>query len=111
MDNGSVRQRSDWMRHTRPRRALWSMLAGTILDVATVIVCALNAVSAQQAVAMALPAALITAVSFIALLLPDPWCAWRRGFMAGCETAAQRDRTPAAVEAVQKGLRAVRLSA
>jgi hypothetical protein len=111
MDSGFVRQRSDWMRLVRPRRALWSMVAGIILDVATVTVCALNAVSAQQAVAMALPAALITAGSFIALLVPDPWCAWRRGFMHGCEAAARRDRAPAAVNVDQKGLRTVRLTA
>jgi hypothetical protein len=111
MDNESVRQRSDWMHLTRPRRALWSMVAGIILDVATVIVCALNAVSAQQAVAMALPAALITAGSFIALLVPDPWSAWRRGFILGCEAAAWRDRTPATADVDQKSLRTVRLSA
>ena len=86
------------------------LIAGTILDVATVIVCALNAVSAQQAVAMALPAALLTSGGFIALLLPDPWCAWRRGFMHGAQAAARSDQGPA-VDVAQKGLRKVRLSA
>jgi hypothetical protein len=111
MDNGSRRLRSDWMHLTRPRRALWFMVAGGILDAATVIVCALDAVSAQQAVAMALPAALITGGGFIALLVPDPWCAWRRGFMHGCEAAARRDPSLAAVNVAQKGLREVRLAA
>ncbi|HUA31546.1 MAG TPA: hypothetical protein VMC03_21885 [Streptosporangiaceae bacterium] len=86
------------------------MVAGIILDAATVIVCALNAVSAQQAIAMALPAALITAGSFLALLVPDPWSAWRRGFMLGCEAAAWRDRPPETVDVDQKGLRTVRLN-
>jgi hypothetical protein len=90
------------------------MITGAILDVATVIVCALNAISAQQAIAMALPAALLTAGGLIALLLPDPWCAWRRGFMHGCQAAARSDPSPAvdvAQNKVNKGLRKVRLSA
>lgn len=109
MNNGSLRQQHDWMYRTRAKRALWSMVAGIVLDVATVIVCALDAVSAQQAIAMALPAGLITAGGFIALLVPDPWIAWRRGFMHGCEAAARCDPRPTTVDSAQKGLRKVRL--
>jgi hypothetical protein len=87
------------------------VVAGVILDVATVIVCASNAISAQQAIAMALPAALLTGGGFIALLVPDPWCAWRRGFMHGCQAASASDSGPPTVVVAQKGLRTVRLSA
>ena len=87
------------------------MVAGAILDVVTVMVCALNVVSAQQAIAMALPAALITGGGFIALLVPDPLWAWRRGFMHGCEAASRSDPRPATVVVAQKSMRKVRLSA
>jgi hypothetical protein len=108
MDDGSRRQRLDWIYLSRPGRALSYMVAGTILDVATVIVCAFNAVSAQQAIAMALPAALITGGGIIVLLVPDPWLAWRRGFMHGCDAASRCDSSPAPVVAAEKGLRNVR---
>lgn len=111
MNNGSRRQRSDRVSLGRPRQALGSMVAGVILDAATVIVCAFNVVSPQQAIAMALPAALITAGGFIALLVPDPWWAWRRGFMHGCEAASRRDTRPTTVVVGEKGLRKVRLAA
>ena len=87
------------------------MVAGVILDVATVTVCALNAISAQQAIAMALPAALLTGGSFIAMLVPDPWSAWRRGFIHGCQAASRCDSGPATVVVAPKGLRSVRLTA
>jgi uncharacterized membrane protein len=111
MDDGSLRQQSDWLRLIRSRPALWSMAVGTVLDVATVIVSALDAVSAQQAIAMALPAGLITAGGFIALLVPDPWNAWRRGFRHGCEAAARADPSLTPVGSAQKVLRKVRLNA
>jgi uncharacterized membrane protein len=111
MDNGSRWQQSEWMSLSRPGRALWSMVAGAILDVATVIVCAFNVISAQQAIAMALPAALMTAGGYIALLVPDPWWAWRRGFMHGCEAASRSDPRAATVVVAQKSVRTVRLSA
>lgn len=111
MDDESLRQKLSWVGLTGARHALWLTIAGTALDVATVIVCALDAVSVQQAVAMALPAGLITAGAFIALLIPDPWSAWRRGFRYGCEAAARCDPCPGAVEVRQKGLRQVRLNA
>jgi hypothetical protein len=78
----------------RPRlplapRAFCCAVAGVVLDAATVTVCLLNVVSTQQAIAMALPAALTTAIGVIGLLVPDPWTAWRRGFQHGCATAAR----------------------
>jgi hypothetical protein len=110
MELESLRQQSSWIQLARTRRALWSTGAGVLLDVATVVVCALDAVSDQQAIAMALPAGLITAGGFIALLVPDPWRAWRRGFRHGCEAAARCDPGPTAVDAAQKGIRNTRLT-
>jgi hypothetical protein len=103
---------------TRAPRALFCVVAGMVLDVATVIICALNVVSAQQAIAMALPAGLITAGGMIGLLLPDPWVAWRRGFEHGCAAAAgpgssigSGSSSPVAVNGTRKSARHVRLSA
>jgi hypothetical protein len=95
----------------RTRPAIWSAIAGLLLDVATVIVCALDLVSDQQGIAMALPAGLITAGGFIALLVPDPWHAWRRGFRHGCEAAARCDPCSTTADLAQKGFRNARLSA
>jgi hypothetical protein len=98
-------------RLTRAPRAFYCVAAGLVLDVATVIVCACNVVSAQQAIAMALPAGLITAGGMIGLLLPDPWVAWRRGFQQGCAAAAGSGSGPVAVNDTTKCARQVRLSA
>jgi hypothetical protein len=91
-------------------RAFCCTVAGTLLDVATTIVCALNAVSAQQAIAMALPAGLITAGGMIALLVPDPWAAWRRGFQQGSAAAVRCDACPTMVDLTAKNVGNVRLS-
>jgi len=72
----------------RAGRALWFTAAGTALDTATVIVCAADVVSDTQAIAMALPAGLITAGGFVACVIPDPWHAWRRGFRCGWEASS-----------------------
>jgi hypothetical protein len=77
-------------------RAFYCVVTGMVLDVATVIVCALNVVSAQQAVAMVLPAGLITAGGMIGLLRPDPCVAWRRGFQLGLDAAARSVSSPVA---------------
>jgi hypothetical protein len=98
-------------RLSRAPLAFYCAVAGMVLDLATVIVCALNVVSAQQAIAMALPAALITAGGMIGWLLPDPWVAWRRGFQQGCAAAARSDGSPVAVNGTAKSARQVRLSA
>ncbi len=89
-------------------RAFYCTVAGTVLDVATVIVCALNAVSAQQAIAMALPAGLITAGGVIALLVRDPWVAWRRGFEQGSAAAGRCDPGPMLVDVTPKNVGDIR---
>jgi len=86
-------------------RAFCCAVAGLVLDTATVIVCLLNAVSTQQAIAMALPAALTTAVGVIGLLVPDPWTAWRRGFQHGCATAARCEACQVAVDVTPQSVR------
>jgi uncharacterized membrane protein len=77
----------------RLARSFWLTIAGAILDAATVIVYVLDAVSDQQAIAMALPAGVLTAGGLIAMMVPDPWSAWRLGFRQGCETSAKPRRT------------------
>jgi hypothetical protein len=86
-------------------RAFCCAVAGLVLDAGTVIVCLLNAISVQQAIAMALPAALITAVGVIGLLVPDPWTAWRRGFQHGCAAAARCEACQGAVNVTPPSVR------
>jgi hypothetical protein len=74
-----------------------------------VIVSALNVISAQQAIAMALPAVLTTVGGLIALTVPDAWAAWRRGFQHGCDAALRCEQHPLAVDLTGKGFRKARL--
>jgi len=62
-------------------------VVGITTVVITVILSATNAVSAQQAIAMALPAAVTALSGMLGLFIPDAWTAWRRGFRQGCEAA------------------------
>jgi hypothetical protein len=64
--------------------------AGAVLDAATVAVCALDAVTPQQAVALALPAGLLSAGALAALLAPGSRQAWQRGFRAGRGSSSRR---------------------
>lgn len=87
MGTGPIRRQPVRICLTLAPRAFCCTVAGLALDAATVIVCTLNVVSIQQAIAIALPAALTTAAGMIGLLVPDPWAAWRRGFQHGCAAA------------------------
>jgi hypothetical protein len=69
------------------RLAVWITTAGTALSSVTVALSALNRISTQQAIAMALPAVLITVGGIVSWLVPDAWIAWRRGFRHGCKAA------------------------
>jgi hypothetical protein len=102
MGGESIRRQPRGVRLALTPRAFSYTVAGLVLDAATVIVCALNAVSVQQAIAMALPAALATAVGLTGLLVPDPWAAWRRGFQHGCATAARCDACQGALDVSAK---------
>jgi hypothetical protein len=70
---------------TRSRLAVWATTAGALLGAADVSLSAVNAVSAQQSMAMALPAGVATIGGMVGFMVPDAWAAWRRGFLHGCE--------------------------
>jgi uncharacterized membrane protein len=93
----------------RTRLAPWCTAFGAVLSLVTVIVSALDAVTAQQAIAMALPAGLTTVFGLVAMTVPDAWVAWRRGFQHGYETAARSEPLSLAVEHTSKGFREVHL--
>lgn len=76
----------------RARFAVWTTALGIALSSVTVALSALNAISAQQAIAMALPAVLITVSGIAGRIVPDAWIAWRRGFRHGCEAALTSQR-------------------
>jgi uncharacterized membrane protein len=99
------------MIRSSPRRRLapWCAAAGGVLSLITVIVSALDAVSAQQAIAMALPAGMTTVGGLIGMMVPDAWVAWRRGFQHGYETAAGSEPLSLAVDHTVKGFREVHL--
>jgi len=71
----------------RVRLAAWGTAVGLALSLVTIGLSALNAVSTQQAIALAMPAVLITVAGLGGLIVPDAWIAWRRGFRHGCEAA------------------------
>jgi hypothetical protein len=93
----------------RTRLAPWCAAVGATLSLATVIVSALDAISAQQAIAMALPAGMTTVVGLIAMTVPDAWVAWRRGFQHGYEAAAKSESLSLAVDHASKRYREVHL--
>jgi len=70
-------------RRPRAERAAWAAAAGIILGISAVICLALGAISGQQAMAMALPAALLVAGGLIGVAMPDPATGQRGGFLAG----------------------------
>src|SRR5215470_7425168 len=92
VDIGSLRQRiggsQSW---PRARLAVWCAVAGAVVTLLTVILSATDAISAQQAIALALPAGMITLIGVIGRTVPDAWTAWRRGFRQGCEAAQRSD--------------------
>lgn len=106
-----LRQRVDQIvSRTRSRLAPWLAAGGTILALVTVVVSALDAVSAQQAVAMALVAGLTTMGGLVAVLVPDAWVAWRRGFRHGCEVALRSDPHPVAIDTSATPMRDARFA-
>ena len=70
-------------RRPRADRAAWAAAAGIILGINAVICLALGAISGQQAVAVALPAALLIVGGLIVVAMPDPATGQRGGFLAG----------------------------
>jgi hypothetical protein len=60
---------------------------GAVLSLSSIIVSATNTISAQQAIAMAVPAIVAITGGLIHILVTDSWTAWRRGFKQGCQAA------------------------
>ena len=77
-----VKTVSSW-RPTRP--AVLFTCAGGALGLVAVTLSALNAISAQQAIALALPAGVTITAGLLSLWVPDSLAAWRRGFQQGCQ--------------------------
>jgi hypothetical protein len=77
-----------------PRGASRWAGVGGILGLVTIILSAVNAVSAQQAIALALPTTVITIGGVIRSVIPDYGTAWRRGFKQGCRVALNSQRDP-----------------
>ena len=73
-----------WRRPTAAAR--WAGVGG-ILGLVTIILSAVNIVSAQQAIALALPTTVITISGVLRNVIPDASTAWRRGFKEGCRVA------------------------
>jgi hypothetical protein len=67
----------------RARRAAWCVSAGVILGAAAVTCLALGAISAQQAIALGVPGALLIVGGLIAAAVPDASASRRMGFQAG----------------------------
>jgi hypothetical protein len=70
----------------------WAGVGG-ILGLVTIVLSAVSWVSATQAIALALPAMIITIGGLTRSVVPDSYTAWRRGFKQGCQVALtyQRD--------------------
>lgn len=87
----SGRSLPQWMRlavawgQTRPE--VVAACAGAALGLSTVVLSATNTISAQQAIAMAVPAIVAITVGLVRMVVRDSWTAWRRGFEQGCQAA------------------------
>ena len=94
----------------RVRLAVWVTGGGIALSLVAIALSAINAISTQQAIALALPTGLTTIGGMIGLIVPDAWFAWRRGFRCGCEAAwtSQGYRLPTDLTA--NALREIRLT-
>jgi hypothetical protein len=71
----------------RARFAAWVTAVGIGLSSVTVALSAGNAISTQQAIALALPAVLISVGGVGGWVVLDAWIAWRRGFHRGRNAA------------------------
>jgi hypothetical protein len=91
--------------HIRPSAVC--AVAGGFLTLVTMALCISNAVSTQQAIALAFPAALITLGGWISIIVPDALIAWRRGFQQGWNAAMDcpaPDHVIAATRTVKTGI-------
>jgi hypothetical protein len=96
MSDGSFPQ---WLRHavswSSGRPGAVGTSVGAVLGLIVVVFSATNTISAQQAIAMAVPAIVVMTVGLVRMVVLDSWAAWRRGFEQGCQAAlAYRLRSP-----------------
>src|SRR5215471_3190649 len=109
MDSGALercrRERPGWP----PRRpAVICAVVGGLLTLVTTVLCIFELVKAQQAIALAIPAVLITLGGWFGVIVPDALIAWRRGFQLGYEAAIDNpgpDAAGAAAPPVSAGVR------
>ena len=90
--------RRDWI-------AVWNTAVGITLSAATVGLSAVDAISTRQAIAMAVPAVLITVGGLAGGIVLSAWTAWRRGFRHGCEAAMTSQRPACLLRADDAGNR------
>src|SRR5215472_7187932 len=109
MDSGAPwrgdRERPGWLQR---RPAAICAAVGGLLTLVTTVLCISNVVSTQQAIALAIPAVLITLGGWFGVIVPDALIAWRRGFQLGYEAAMDNpvpDDPGAAALAVPAGAR------
>jgi hypothetical protein len=76
-----------WCRLSHVRLAQAIAVAGAFLTAVTVVICTFNAIKATQAIALAIPATLMTVGGATGVIVPDVYAAWRRGFRLGCKVA------------------------
>lgn len=77
---------------------------GVVLGLSTVAFSATNMISAQQAIAMAVPAIVAMTGGLIRMLVLDAWTAWRRGFEQGCQAALASSRPGLSTDASESDL-------
>ncbi|SRR5258708_5836862 len=87
------------------RPAVVYATVGGFLTALTMALCFSNAVTTRQAIALALPAAVITLRGWIGIIVPDALNAWRKGFREGCMAAQMADppATPTASQIPPNG--------
>lgn len=85
MAGGEPKQPDDDHRRQRQltRLAVWSQLIGAMLAIATMVLARLGDISAQQAVALGLPAAVLVVGGLIIAAAVDPSDGERHGFLTG----------------------------
>ena len=88
----------------RARRAVWCVSAGVILGTAAVTCLALGAVSAQQAIAIGLPGALLIVGGLIAATVPDAATSRRLGFQSGLQMGSLLGRLRSVFSRHRNGL-------
>jgi hypothetical protein len=109
MDSGApwrgYSERPGWPQR---RPAAICATVGGLLTLVTTVLCISNVVSTQQAIALAIPAVLITLGGWFGVIVPDALIAWRRGFQLGYEAAIDNPApgdSSAATPAVPTGVR------